>query len=156
MPKESLRALANFEGEFVFTNKKAALDFSINFLELQTQHWGGKEAILRYYLLGKALKIALKRKIIKENDFYQDEEDSILNKLEKSRFSEIEKILKILKTSGLKGFKKTSGGRIYKKFRYANPKIIVEGKLIRLSKLDNNFKAVLAKHRNINKKGVTI
>lgn len=65
-----IKHLVNFNGEIVFADCDAAFDFATNFLELQTNHWGGYEATVRYYLFSEALKIALREGIVLEKDFY--------------------------------------------------------------------------------------
>lgn len=150
-----IRGLVNYNGEMVFSNPESAFDFATNFLELQTKHWGGYQAIIRYHLLSKALKTALAKKILSEKDFYKDE-SFILNKLEKSSDETIKEILKILRNKDLKSVTNNSGRRIVKKFRYVDPKVISNGKLIRLSKVIPKFQEIIGKHRALNKKGFIV
>lgn len=148
----TLKALINFNGEIVFNNKKDAFDFAINFLELQTQHWGGYEAILRYHLFSRALKIALKEKVIQQQDFYK-EEKNVLDKLEKSQNKKLREILSILRKKDLRELKRNSKQNIVKKFRFVDPKILLDDHLIRLSKISLKFQKILENHRKINEKG---
>jgi hypothetical protein len=149
-----IKGLANYNGEIVFANQKAAMDFSVNFLELQTNHWGGYQAMMRYYLFSEALKVALDKKIISEKDFWKDE-SFVLGKLEKTKDKTIRELLRMLKDKEL-NINNKSGRKIVKKFRYVDPKIISNGKLVRLSKLSPKFKKILEKHRRINQKGLVI
>lgn len=148
-----IKSLVNFNGEIVFSDPKIAFELATNFLKLQTGHWGGKEAMLRYYLFSNVLKIALEKRIIKKSNFYRDE-DFILGKIENSQEKEIKKILLLLSTKPLKNIKSNSGKKIFKKFRYIDPKIIINGNLIRLSEINSKFQKILNKHREINKKGL--
>lgn len=150
-----IKGLVNFNGEMVFADEKTAFDFSTNFLELQTRHWGGYEAMMRYHLFSQALKIALEKKIISESDFFRDEE-FILIKIEESQCEEIEEILALLRSKELKGIGTTSGKRVVKKFRYVDPKIISNGKLVRLGKINPRFQRILNKHREISRKGLVV
>ncbi len=150
-----LKGLINYNGEIVFNNQKSAFDFAKNFLELQTNHWGGYEAMTRYHFFSGALRIALDKKILLHNDFYKDEK-LILNKIERTRNKAIKEILTILKKKDLKDIKKNTGIKIVKKFRYVNPKVIVNEQLVRLSKLVPKFQTIINKHREINKKGLVI
>ncbi len=150
-----IKELVNYNGEIVFSNQKIAFDFAVNFLELQNKHWGGQEAIIRYHLFSKALKIALDEKILLKKDFYKDE-PFILNKFEDAQDKRIKEILKILKEKKIKNVKSDSGQKIIKKFRYVDPKIISNGKLVRLSKLNSEFTKIINRYRKINKKGLII
>jgi len=153
--RNCIKELINYNGEIVFNNQKDAFDFATNFLKLQTQHWGGYQAMIRYHLFSEALKVALDKKILSEEDFYKDE-PFVLNKVEKAQNKRIKEILLILKKKDLKGIKNNSGKRIVKKFRYVDPKIISNGQLIRLSKITPEFQALINKHREINKKGLIV
>ncbi len=150
-----ISGLVNYNSEIVFSDKKPAFDFAVNFLELQTKHWGGYQAMMRYHLFSEVLKIALNKKILLEKDFYKDEQ-FILNKFEKNQDKIIKSILKILKDKELKGVNGNSGKKIVKKFRYVDPKVILNGELIRLSKLLPKFQITIEKHREINKKGLIV
>lgn len=153
--RDCVKSLINYNGEIVFNNKKDAFDFAINFLELQTQHWGGYQTMMRYYLFSEALKIALDAKILSEEDFYNDEL-FVLNKIEKNQNRKIKKILSILKKKDLKDIKNNSGKRIIKKFRYVDPNVISNGQLIRLSKIFPEFQVAVDRHRDINKNGLIV
>jgi len=150
-----IKGLMNHNGEIVFSNKKSAFDFAVNYLELQTKHWGGYQAMTRYHLFSNALKIAIDKKILTKDDFYKDEE-FVLNKFEKTKNQEIKSILKLLKNNNLESLKNNSGKKIIKKFRYVDPKIFINGKLKRLSDINSKFKKILNKHRNINEKGLLV
>lgn len=147
--------MANYNGEIIFSNSKTAFLFASNFLKLQTEHWGGYEAMMRYHLFSQALEIAVGEKFLCLEDFYKDEK-FILNKLENSDNKIIQGLLKTLKNKKFKVVKNKSGKKIIKKFRYVDPKILQNGKLIRLSRINSKFRQVLNKHREINKKGLVV
>lgn len=153
--KKCLDGLINYNGEIIFTEQKTAFLFAANFLELQTQHWGGFEAIIRYHLFSEALKLALKEKIITKKDFYKDEL-FVLAKLENTKNQKITELLCYFKNKDLKEYKNNFGRKVFKKFRYVDPKVIVDKKLIRLSSLSKDFKKLLNKHRKINEKGALV
>lgn len=153
--KRCIRGIVNYSGGLVFNDKEAALDFASNFLELQTEHWGGYEAMIRYYHFSKVLEIALKEKIIGEKDFYKDE-SVVLTKIKKSRNKKIKELLALLEGESLKDVKRDSGRQVFKKFRYVDPKVIEGGKLVRLSKLEPKFEQLIERHRQINKKGLAV
>ncbi len=147
--------LVNYNGEMVFSNQKIAFDFATNYLELQTQHWGGYQSMARYHLFSKALKIAIDKKILSEGDFYKDE-PFVLRKLERVQDEAVIETLKILEDRKLKGFTSSSGKNIVKKFRYTNPRVMSSGKLLQLSELNPKFKRIIEEHRKISQKGLFI
>ena len=153
--KKCLDSLVNYNGEIVFTNQETAFLFASNFLELQTRFWGGFEAMVRYHLFSEALKLALREGVVKKKDFYKDE-PSILAKLESQKNLEIENILTLLRKKDLKYYKSTFGKKVFKKFRYVDPKVVINGELIILTSLSKDFTKMLDKHRKINEKGLVV
>jgi hypothetical protein len=153
--KKCLSGLINYHGRIVFANQEIAFLFASNFLELQTRHWGGFETVIRYHLFSEALKLALKEGVIKKKDFYKDEL-FILARLENHRNKKIEDILNLLKKKDLGEYRRTTGKRVFKKFRYVDPKVIVDGKLVRLTSLSKDFAKLLNKHRRISEKGLAV
>ena len=148
--KEATEALMNHNGEMVFIDSKTALVFASNFLELQAKHWGAYEPLLRYHLFANALKAAIDKKILLEKDFYKDEK-FVLKKLENTKDKFIQETLKTLKIKELKVAR--SGEKILKKFRHVDPKVFVDGKVVKLSEINPKFAKLLQKHRGINEKG---
>lgn len=150
-----VKGLANYNGEIVFTNQKVAFDFAVNYLKLQTQHWGGYEAMIRYHLFSDILKIAIEEGFLLEKDFYKDER-WVLNKLGKTKNKKIKETLRRLENKKLKRIKNNSGEKIIKKFRYVDPKVIMGEELIRLSQISPKFKTIIDKHKKINEKGLIV
>lgn len=153
--KTCLNGLINYNGEFVFNDQQTAFLFASNFLELQTHHWGGYESAIRYHLFSNVLKKSLKERIITKRDFYKDDK-YIIQKIENSKNEEILKVLFDLRKRKLKNFNASLGEKIYKKFRYVDPKIPIKNNLVRLSEIDPKFNKLIAKHRKTNKQGFTI
>jgi len=153
--KECVEGLLNLNGEIVFNDKKRAFNFAANYLDLQTRHWGGYEAVLRYQIFSDVLKYALGKKAISKKDFFE-EESQIVFKLTRLKDSYVQGKLLLLKNKSLSSLKKKQGKIIYKKFRFTDPKILNKGNLIRLSGLDLSYAKLLQKHRKINEKGIII
>jgi hypothetical protein len=151
----SLADLTVFDQKIVFKSPKTAFNFAFNFLELQRLHWGGREAIVRYYLFAQALKAALAKKIISQDDFYQDDE-YILNKIEKSGVFEIKEILAVMAEGKIKALPRKTKEKVVKKFRHVDPEIIQKNRLVRLSAVEPKFKKALLKNRQINEKGIIV
>lgn len=151
-----LKSLINFNGEIVFNKKETAYLFAINFLKAQTEHFGGYEAMARWYLLSEVLKIALENKTICQEDIYFGDDFLVMKKLEKSSNLKIKEILSLMRHKKIKIINKKSGEKINKKFRYVDPKILIKSRLIRLSEIEPRFVKILDKHRKVNQKGLIV
>ncbi|MBU2632401.1 HD domain-containing protein [Patescibacteria group bacterium] len=141
--------------KIVFKNEEIALIFAKNFLLKQDLHWGGFEAVARYAIFGKVLKIALEKNIIRQSDFWEKEEAIIIKKLIDSKNSKIKQYLNILTKKSLKNLKRGKEIR-YKKFRYVDPLFLKNGKILRLSLNNLKFKHLLKETKQENLKGVFI
>ncbi len=153
--KKCLDGLINYNGEIVFNDREEAFIFASAFLGLQTKHWGGFESMVRYHLFSEALKLAVREGVVKKKDFYKDE-PFILAKLENQKSPEIEDILNLLKKRNLKEYEISSSKKVFKKFRYVDPKVVVDGKLVKLSSLSQKFTKLLDKNRKISEKGLVV
>ncbi len=154
--KICVRSLAVKKERIIFKNIKIARLFAINFLKLQSMHWGGKDTVIRYFLFSQILKIALNKKILKRKDFYSDDL-GILDKLKSSKDLQIKKIFTLLSRSlNLRFNPKKPFMFMRKKFRYVDPMFLRNGKVYKLSKIDPSFKELLEVEQRINKEGVKI
>jgi HD superfamily phosphohydrolase len=144
--------LVNYQNKIVFNDVDAAYLFAHGFLERQSNHWGGYEAVTRYNLFAKALKRALKLNMI-DMGVFQGKEKPIIRLLENSNDIIIQDILSTLKQSSVAHLKKdVSPTR--KKFRYVDPDVLISRHVRRLSSLSSQFKNEIEKARINNEKGV--
>jgi len=144
--------LITYKNKIVFNNQSNAKLFAVNFLKRQEVHWGGYEAVARYYLFSRVLKFALDNKLIHLTDFNRDEE-YILKKVESIEDKQIKKILQLLQKKDLSKLPK-SKKTVQKKFRYVDPQFLKNGKLYRLSETDSEFKIKIELAKKDNKKGI--
>ncbi len=141
-----------FNNKIVFDNQQVAYLFGHYYLKRQRNHWAGFEAATRYHIFSIALKEALQKKIIKFNDFWQDD-NYILSKLEHSNNLKIKTILSVLRNKSLKHLSKKNG-KIYKKFRYIDPEIIIKNKLIKLSQINKKYAQELRQTKKHSENGI--
>lgn len=152
--KYCLNNLTVFNQKIVFKDKKSAKIFAINFLKLQTKHWGGADTVLKYYLFSLILKDALKEKIISKSDLFQDDL-FVLKILKKSKDKKIKDLLKLLnKKLVYKINPKLPDIKINKKFRYVDPLFFNIKGVLHLSSIDLKFKEKVEKERYLNKQGL--
>jgi hypothetical protein len=142
------------DNKIVFTDKTTALLFARNFLNLQTDHWGGFEATSRYRIFADVLRLALKDGSIAEDDFWQDD-NFLVTKLLASKNGEVQGILQILRHKSLSLLPK-SNITVYKKFRHVDPLFVANDELVRLSQASHEFSQELENARQANKHGIVI
>lgn len=146
--------LQAIENEIVFGSKELAIDFALDFLNLQVTHWSGYESTARYRLFSNILKLALNEKILAMPDFWL-EEKHILEKLHKSKNQSITKALSLLRQKPLPQIDSVIE-MAYKKFRYVDPRFIKNNKVYKVSETSNTFKQKIDHCRIESVKGITI
>lgn len=149
--KQCLPDLKVFNGEIVFSAEKSARLFAENFLDRQIRHWAAYEAITRYVLLSDLLKKVIQDKIINLGDFLETDA-FVIDKVIKANKKEYLEVLNLLENKNL-NFLARSSVSTKKKFRYVDPKILINGKLKRLSALNKEFSEELEEARRSNDKG---
>lgn len=150
-----INSLKIFNNEIIFNDSKIAYIFANNFLTLQIKHWSGYESMMRYYLFSRVIKRALNVGLITKQDFHNDE-DEILNKLENTLDTEIQDILKLLLNKNLKKLSNQSENKIIKKFRFVDPKVLINGEIKRLSQINQKFFTEIKKAEVLNKEGLLV
>jgi hypothetical protein len=144
-----------YKHQLVFGSLEAAYLFGLNYLELQTRHWGSYEAMMRYYLFSEALRQALDNKEINKDDFLKTEQP-IIQHLEKSPDPAIQKILHQLENRELPVLPALHNKKIYKKFRFVDPPVLLGKDLKKLSSIKPDFYQLVEKHRHINQQGLVV
>jgi uncharacterized protein len=152
--QKCFKGLRVVSDSIVFNDKESAKLFGEEFLKRNLKHWAGYEAVVRYRLFANVLKIALKTKIIKFSDFEKDD-NFITEKLKKSKNTNIQKLLEILRHKSLKDLPKGKDFA-YKKFRHVDPLFLENGKLYKLSTVDKEYKNYLEKVRKVHKEGIRL
>jgi len=147
-----LTALIVVDKKVVFKKFDIACDFANNFLKLQTLHWGGYDAVNRFYRLSQILKNALEQEIISKDDLFIDD-NFVLNKIQQSNKKNLIKDLEEIDQTRPS---KKIGIKIKKKFRYVDPKVLIDDEIKKLSEIDKGFVQNLDRHRKLNALGVEI
>ena len=154
--KPCLDSLRVFGNKMVFSSRDAAETFGRTYLKLQTEHWGGPEATIRYHLFARALKAGLADGTISRQDFYMDDRH-VMERIRASRNPEITRILGALEGNLRYEFTEESPQLILrKKFRHVDPEFLSGGKLLRLSEQSQDFRDFLEEHRKLNEKGISV
>lgn len=150
-----VEALAVHANKIVFTDQQAARLFALNYLETQENIWSHNESATRYMYLAQILNHAMKQKIIAFADFWTTDEH-ILKKLHAAQDPTIQLLfLRMQQYKQLSYLPKTTT-IVPKKFRYVDPEILVNHKLVRLSTIDQDFAKEIERAQKENAKGVAM
>lgn len=141
-----------YEQEIVFSDIQSARIFADNFLFIQENYWAGYDGITRYAIFTNMLKSAIDERIITLVDFDQTD-DYVLHKITRSNNPKYLDILALLEKRDL-SFLPKSSVPIVKKFRYVDPKVIVDGRAVMLSKISAEFRGEIERAKQRNLKGV--
>lgn len=151
--KNIAQGLVNYQGYVICGDFETARTFAWRYLMLQRYHWGGYEAVARYFIFSRALRRALKVEALTIDDFWSDDQ-SVLKKVLKRGDAKVKGLLELLEEKPLKPPR--SGVRVGKKFRHIDPKFLKENELKRLSEDDEVFKKDLEEARLNNSQGVLV
>jgi len=149
--EKCLPYLQAYNGEIVFSKEENALLFAYNFLDRQENHWAGYEGITRYVLFSDMLKKALTDKTITIDDLHQTDE-FVINKIIKSNVKEHREILSLLEQKDLSFLPKANKPTM-KKFRYVDPKVMMDGGVAKLSSINRAFFESIERAKKRNLKG---
>ncbi len=142
--------------EIIFNNRKSAINFALEYLEMADISWSSNFEGLLSEILAAAIKIAIDKKIISKQDLFNDDK-YIFNKLHKSKNKKILEKLNLIK----KDLEYTEDRENYdyfikNKLRYADPKFIESNKIRRVSDVSKEFKSKLAKHKELINNGAYV
>ncbi len=138
-----LSSLKVIEGKIIFISKNFAEKFSKLYMQLQEKHWAGDESKLRYHILADILKRAMDKKIISLTDLNRDDYFVINKLLESKDDFTLNKLNLLKKRIVIKETNSNEGVVLIKKYRYIDPYVLHNGKLIELSRLSLEYKELL-------------
>ena len=149
-----LSALVVENNEIVFSSKEAALLFGEKYLETNRKIYSSPGAIFYHTMLAEALKIALDKKIISQDDLFTTD-DEVKGKLVSSGDQAILERMSLIseKTKLVPADKIDCDYHLKVKIRVVDPKIFLNGKLKRLSEIDGAYEKTLAESKNLQKEG---
>ena len=145
------------EGEqLAFKSEKCAEFFGIGYAKCQREHWAGKEAKTRYYILSNILKKAMNTGVISIEDIKKTDMH-VIRLLDESGDEEILEGLRLLK----EGFKieeteNEEGIELRKKFRYVDPEVLVNGKIRRLSEISTSYRKFMGDEKRYSESNLKI
>ena len=144
---EMFKAMIVKNNEIVFNDKKQAKNFTDINLWMGQSWWANIVDVARYQVFANAIQIALDNKIITESDLFHDDA-WVYDKLVNSGNEEILAELNLLNLD----FECVHDPDDYvfhsfAKFRYVDPKVLVDNETKRISELFTEMKSVFEKER---------
>ncbi len=155
-PAKFLQHLVVYDKKWIFTNQAWAKKFGLLYLRLNQKIWCSPLEATIYQILADAIKIGLDKKIITKPDLFTTDK-LVMAKLQNSKDKKILEKISLLKKVNIKIVtKKLANMHVKSKPRIVDPYFLKNGKLIRLSVVDKNYKNKVNFWHNSAKKGFYI
>jgi hypothetical protein len=144
------------DSEILLNSREAASSFGRMYMEFQKELWASDVISIKYFFFAKLLKLAIEKKVLKEEDLYTDDEYA-MRKLEGSSDEEISRYLSFLYSEPKFKHNEISPQYIIrKKFRYVDPKYLENGQVFRLSDKDPEYRFIIESERKRLQDGIKI
>src|SRR3989338_10707689 len=154
--KKLLKKLRVYKNRFVFADRASAEGFGRLYLKLNQLVWCNPKQVTLFVLLAQALKIGLEKNIISKKDLFTDDQ-TVRNKLQAAKNPEIAEKFRLMKNLRIKIVPKNQVlGCSKTKIRIVDPGFLKNGKLIRLSAIDQDYKNKIAAFKKWAKNGFCV
>jgi len=154
--KKILDNLVVKDNEIVCADRDVARMMATTFLECSNRFWSPALNSALYQILADAIKIAMDKKIITEDDLFGTD-DELLEKIRSAKIKEIDEKLDLLNPSlKIVEDKERYDFHSNGKARFIDPKVFEDGRAIRVSEFDGEFKEKMDDFVNKLKKGYYI
>jgi len=145
LSKKVINSLIIKNGEFVFNNSFIANLFSRQYYILSNELWSSVFWTVNHKILAEIIRISLNKKYFKKEDLFLKNDEQITKIIEKNRDRDIDKLIKKMKNLDYHKIKVVSKKDKYdyrwkKKNRFVDPKILVDGKIKKLSDINPEWK----------------
>ena len=139
-----LENLETKNGEWFFRNHQSVKTFAKLFYDVNNKYYAGLSTALMFKTVGNCLKYALDKGYIDKNDLYTTDEE-VLKELRKNLKKDKRLDLFWRKMNKKIKYKLGSGIKISCKSRAVDPFFMKNGKLIRFSSVDKDWKGIVKK-----------
>ena len=148
-----LENLTVWNNEIVATDPETARRMSMAFLDCAERYWASPLQAVSYHLLADAIKTAMKKNIINNEDLLKTDEE-VWSDLKNSRDPEIQNKISLL-NPGIKAVidRKNYDYYVKTKARFIDPKILINGKLRRASDMFDEVRERIEKFKTRVSKG---
>jgi HD superfamily phosphohydrolase len=144
------------ENKFILNDRESAKAYATDFMMLDATIWADPTEIASFKLLADAIKLAIQKGFLKEEDMFQDDA-FVLNALKQSADKEISEILALLTPDfKVEEAEDEFDFQVKTKCRFVDPEFLENGALLRLSEVDSHFKELVDAHQTRVKSGYNI
>jgi hypothetical protein len=135
-------ALDVFNNEIIFKDKNAARIFAEKYIQANKLFWCNALQSTVFKLVSDVVKLGLSKNILTKDDLFSTDE-IVYKKLKNSGDNEIKKILDLLFNIEVIEDENDYDLHLKTKVRFTDPKIKINEKIIRLSKLDKSYEKIM-------------
>ncbi len=139
---EILNALTVFDGEFIFNDEKMAKLFGEKYIEANKRFYCNAFQAALFKLISEVFKLAIKKKIINDSDLFTTDLE-VIKKLKGSKDKKILDVLNKISCLNVVDDEKNYVYHLKSKVRCTDPKILIDNKVTRLSKIDKSYKRLM-------------
>ena len=151
-----LENLRVFENKFVLKDRASAKAYATDFMLMDATIWADPTEIASFKLLADAIKLAIQKGFLKDEDMFQDDA-FVLDALKDSQDKEILEILALLTPAfRIEENEDDFDFKVTTKCRYVDPEFLQDDSLVRLSEVDDHFKSLTQAHQDRVKAGYHI
>lgn len=146
-----IKGLKVHKGQFVFKNQESAFIYSFNFFLLNLMFYGSPTEAHFNNDFGNLVKHAVKIGVLREEDWFTDD-IRLTRKLKRSTNTRIKKWLEKYNNRLVVFEDRNNPDVVFpKKIRVVDPKILVKGKLARLSQISPVYKKIITDYKDTHK-----
>jgi len=147
-----LKALTSFNGEIVFTDRRMAKLFAEKYMEANKLYWCNPLQATLFKIISDTMNMAISKGILTGSDLFSTDE-LVYDKLRNSRDKKIIENLNLIFNLEVTEDRNNYDMHLKSKVRCTDPKIIENGKIVRLSEIDDSYKEKMEKFVKETSKG---
>lgn len=147
-----LNALTIHDGEIIFYDKTQARFFAEKYIEANKSVWCSPLQASLFHTISETLRVALSKGILTESDLFTTDEE-VVKKLKDSHDEKIIEMLDLIRNIDVIEDKDNYDFHLKSKVRWADPKILISNKILRLSELDKSYKRLMKDYIDKRSKG---
>lgn len=139
---DTLDALFVHKNEIIFSNRTQARFFAEKYIEANVVSFCNPLQASLFHTISETLKIAISKGIITREDLFSTDNE-VITKLRNSKDEKIEEMLSLIHDIEVVEDKNDYDLHLKSKVRYTDPKILIDGKISRLSEIDEDYRNLM-------------
>ncbi len=130
------------DNEIILSDITQARFFAEKYIEANTLSWCNPLQASFFHTVSETLKIAISKGIVTKRDLFTTD-DEVINKLRGTNDAKIKEMLNLMHDIEVIEGNKDYDIHLKSKVRYTDPKILIDGKISRLSEIDDEYKKLM-------------